>query len=142
MVTENEENKEISRFNPAQHKMNRINSISENINASSMNLEAWNIELCDWNYNIYFKALVRLYHEVYTKFSDDEKEECEIIRRAIEKSMEDYPVREKLKRGWGQLNTARLRIFKRYIEEYEKIVKKYQNEHGLDTPNMEDDEGI
>jgi len=134
---------DVSKFNPAMHKMNRIHLLCQTINDSKLNLEAWNMEWNDFNFNVYFKSLVILYQEVFSKFNETEREDCEKLRKPIEHFMNKYPIKEKLNNGkYTPIDKERLRIFKKYIEDYEEKVKDYQDLHGLDTPNMEDDEGL
>lgn len=133
---------EISKFNPAQHKMNRINNISEIINECKLNLEAWNYQFNDWNFNIYLKSLNILYKEVKPKFSDNEKKHCELIKDSIEMAMIEFPISQRSRNKWTRIDEFRLSIFKKHIEIYEDVIRSYQDAHGLDTPNMEDDTGL
>ncbi len=133
---------DISKFNPAQHKMNRINDISRTINGTMLGMKIYNYELNDWNFNLYFLAIKRLYAEVSTKFSEAEKEECEKMRWVIENNLKKYPIVIRIgKNKWTPINTESLEIFIKWMERYEQKVREYQDKHGLDTPNQEDESG-
>lgn len=133
---------EISKFNPAQHKMNRINFLSQLINETKLNLRAKNLLFSDWNYNLYFNALKGLYGEVFIKFTDNERERCEKIRILIEKFLSENPIRIRINNQDFEVDEMKLALFRKIAEFYETTVKDYQDEHGLDTPNEEDDEGL
>lgn len=134
---------DISKFNPAQHKMNRINELSRIINEAKLSLSSWNVEFNDWSYNVYFNCLVALYREVFVKFSEDDKKECEDLRIPIKNLKLKYPIQEKTKNNkWLPINPERFEIFIRWIGLYEEKIRKLQDEHGLDTPNLEDNEGL
>lgn len=143
MQEEYEQGGDISKFNPAQHKMNRINDISRTINEAKLSLFSWNPTWNSWNYIVWFVGLTILYGEVFIKFSEDEKKECEKIRKAINDCLLKYPIQEQLKNGrWSRVNMERFEIFKKFIGIYEDKVKEMQDAHGLDTPNREDDQGL
>ena len=143
MAEEYERSGEISKFNPAQHKMNRLNELSRIINESKLSLHSYNNEFNDWNYNLYFLAVTSLYEEVFVKFSEEEKISCDVIRVAIEMMKNKYPIQEdSKKRRWTAINVDRFKIFISWIRKYEEKVKELQDEHGLDTPNQEDDQGL
>jgi hypothetical protein len=134
---------EISKFNPAQHKMNRINELSRIINEAKLSLDSWNLEFNDWNYNIYFDAVSALYDEVFVKFGDEERKECELLRKEIEECRIKFPVQERSRKGkWTRINHGRLRIFHQWMRKYEQKVRDGQDAHGLDTPNIEEDDGL
>lgn len=143
MAEEDERLGEISKFNPAQHKMNRLNELSRIINETKLSLKSWNNEFNDWNYNLYFLAVTSLYEEVFVKFSEEEKMSCDVLRIAIEAMKVKYPIQERGKKNkWTGLDSRRFNIFMKWMRKYEEIVKELQDEHGLDTPNQEDDQGL
>lgn len=133
----------ISKFNPAAFKMGRLNYITEDINNAIMNPEEWNILWRDWNYNVYFKAITRIFKEARPKFTEDEIKKCEEMKKAIEECMKKYPIQKRISiNKWSKVNKERLIVFLKYLERYEDVVRKFQETHGLDTPNLEDDEGL
>ena len=134
---------EISKFNPAQHKMNRLNQLGESINASGMNMKSWNLIYGNWNYFVYFEGVKRVYKESRSKFSDTEKGECDKIKTAVEYALINYPINKKLKNNkWSATDEVHFEKIKKMMEIFENKINDYKDKHGLDTPNMEDDEGL
>ena len=139
-----EEDREVvtSKFNPAAYKMSRIHNYSGLIDDAKMNPSLWNPQFNCLNLVVWFKATCVIYSEVFIKFNGDEVKKCEMQRLAIEKLLDKYnPLIRNNKKGMT-LDKPVLDIFVKYIDRYEKLVRGFQDIHGLDTPNVEDDEGL
>lgn len=136
-----EESKDISKFNPAAYKMSRIHYFTGVADEARAKPKEWNYEQGNLNCLVWFNNWIVIYKEVSVKFSDDEKGECEIKKRVIEGLMKKYPLYFKIGKKI-EINYEIINIFIKYIDEYEMIVRHYQDKHGLDTPNIEDDMGL
>ena len=135
------DDKDISKYNQAGLKMIRLNEINQIINESKMNLVMINPTWKQLNVYVYFKAVKTYYGEVFIKFSEEEKAVCESLRIGFEKLDREYPITYRNKSGVLLINEPRLVTLTKLIEKYEMTVKEFSEQHGFDTPNMEDEDG-
>lgn len=132
----------VSKYNPAALKMSRLNDIGKLINEVKLSPLSYNQEYADFNFNIWIRCVNNLLGEIEAKFTEDESKECLKIKKAIETFMKKNLIAERNNKGEFRIDQVHFEIIKKHIEMYEYKVKHYQDVHGLDTPNMDDDDGL
>jgi hypothetical protein len=127
-----------SKFNEAQFQMIRGHEIQANLNLCKLNLVGWNNEFNDYNYKIVFLLLTNLYSESSPKFTDTEKKQCEDLKNKIEYAMMKFPI-HKTRRNLEERKTytdgVAYKIIKDLLFEYEIMIRKHRDKHGLSSPN-------
>lgn len=137
----------VSEFNSAALKMRRLDKILTTLNEVNGNLLAFNDEVGVYNYQLKFNLVDALYQEIESKLSEEERENAERLRIAIEFAMDQFQVYEKVrtsmypKKSNIKLNAKVWAVFKRWLFKYETYVRNLQDIHGMDTA-YDDDDGL
>lgn len=136
----------ISKWNEGDLKNLRLHDAQVKINDSKVNPFSYSHEFMNWNYLNWKGGIDVLFGEGMSKYSDTEVEEVVRIKNIIETFLE---LRTPFKKIYGSEEGKKIEKFipvkedqhkiKEYLELYEKIVKKYNDAHGLSTGNIEVD---
>ena len=137
-----------SKFNEAQFQMIRGHEIQSNLNIFKLNFTGWNIEFNDYNYNVIFLLLNNLLAESSPKLTNKEKtkeeekqgelQDCLQMRKKIGFAMKKYPIhknRRKLEEKITYVDNVASELIKELLYEYELMIRKYRDKHGLSSPN-------
>lgn len=136
----------ISEWNEGTFKSTRLHEIQEIIN--SLRLDPLGQTNGKFNYEMMFLIINNLYHEGYSKYNDKEIKECDTYMNAIKYIINhDSPtIKESKQEIAGVNNTVlvdkiRLNKLLDLLMKFERLIKRYNDEHGLTTANREDDMG-
>ncbi len=136
----------VSKFNEAALAMKRADMEQTILNVCKKNLIAFNMEFQDYNYQIVFKCLTNLYLESKSKFTNKEIGETEAWRKAISEFISKNKIHFSVKKQFGRqerkIDYSNLKILEEILHEYETLIRKCRDLHGLSSPNVEDDEGL
>jgi len=134
-----EENR-VSEWNEANFKMKRLHDIQEAINF--FKLEPTQITEGKFHYEKHFKYLNALAGEGRSKYADTEKLKVDRIKLIITEMLAKLPPHSRIivdnmngsKNGFT-LDKDRLKIILTLIDEYEDVIKEFNDKHGLSTKN-------
>lgn len=147
----------VSDWNAAALKMKRLDRELTSLNEINGNLWAFNQEYGVYNYELKFKICDNLYLEVENKLTEEERHGDkenkdsggggEGLRQKIKIMMEKYPVYTIVKSNFARKSVSRkdvivLKILETLLFEYEKLIKKFLDDHGLDTSYGDDFDGL
>lgn len=111
----------------------------DGLNDINSNLSAFNHEANVYNFELKLSLLECLYQEVESKLTDEERLDSEAIRIVIHDYINKYPIYNTRKsniyhsKPKSTLNLGVFLILKKWLYEYEKIVRKLIDVHGMDT---------
>lgn len=137
----------ISEWNEGNFKNLRLHEAQEMINYGKNKPFDWDYESSCWKYDHWKAGIDILYGEGESKYSDEEIKEVEKIIKVIEKSIKLKKPYNKIKSyGAGGVETKYTPIIENQdkiielLRIYEKIVKKFNDMHGLSTRNKEEED--
>lgn len=137
------EEKKLSKFNAGVALAERIDSLQRALNAARYNPLAYNFEVGKFNYEIMVISCDGLLNEVWSKLDEKERVYGERIRKLILGFMESNPITStKSKDGEIKVNTMNFKKFMALVDLYEKTDKIFLDEHNLNSPNFDDDDGL
>lgn len=128
----------ISDWNAAALKMKRLDNTLTTLNNINSNLRAFNMENGVYNYQLKFNQCDSLYLEVDSKLSTEEKELGKELRMKIKTMIEIFPVHKNVSNQFynsskQKINMITFRVLERLLFEYEILVRKFIDSHGMDT---------
>jgi len=136
-----------SEWNEGNFKNLRLHEAQEMINLGKLNPFVSSEDGTTWNYQIWLGGIDILLGEGMSKYGDDEVIEIENEKKFIEELIKLKPpftriIEFKLNGQKGRFipipkNQKRI---KKILENYESIVKKFNDIHGLSTRNADDDD--
>lgn len=136
-----------SEFNAAALKMKRLDKMIDENNEIRHHLDAFNLEKNDWNFNIFWNNCVGLYGEVESKLSTKEKDETRVVylKDAISLYLKRNPLvvlkrNKSSKKTKPAVSQSSLEVIMPYLEEFELVVKRLIDAHGMDTKYYDEDE--
>jgi len=130
----------ISEWNEATLKVIRLHEIQDAINNFKMN--PLGITQGRFNYEWFAKNVEALYGEGYSKYDSKERKKCDEVRKLVFWALENQPpcyfnkdesVVEESKSFI--VDKDRLNNFMELLEIYVRLVKDYNDKHGLTTKN-------
>lgn len=134
----------ISEWNEGNLKNLRMHEAHELINSGKVNPFALNKSKTNWNYLDWKAGVDVLFGEGFERYSKDELEESEKQKKFVDIILKTLPpFLKEISNGYGNQHTIFISIeenqekIKDTLYNYEKIVKKYNNLHGLSTRNKE-----
>jgi len=135
-----------SKFNAGILQMERLHDLQALINKANSNLTAFNLEYNIYNYELLLASLNSLYQEVRPKLKKEERIAGDLFRFKLMKAMEEYPIHEDkkdiiTKKTNSILNKSNLQVHRRYLIEYESLIRDMMDKHSFNSPT-EDDEGL
>lgn len=135
-----------SEFNAAVGQMIRISNLQQKINDIKINLLVYNDYYQSYNYQIYFMLCNSLLEECKPKLTDKEKDYGNYFRDKLTSVMDNNKVFKEVKlkvNGKKQiiLDERVWNVLKKYLVDFESLVRKYLDLHDLNAPNKEYDEG-
>jgi len=136
-----------SLFNAGIALAERIDSLQRALNASRFNLRGFNQETGTFNYEVMINALDGLLLEAWAKLDKQEKIDAERVRKLTHDCINHYPPMEQSgseRSGSSgfKMNQKNFDKLKNLLLIYEKKMKEYLDEHALNSPNRDDDEGL
>jgi len=139
-----EDKGQISNFNEASLKMERIHELQRMLNRLRVNLLAVDIETGQNNYQIFIQCLHSLYSEVRSKCSDKEKKQGNGWRDGIANMIEFVPI---IKTYWKETREGKQLMsrvdnpswikLRDYLFNFEDFIRDMLEEHGMSAPNQE-----
>lgn len=142
----NDDTGKVSEFNPAALKMKRLDRALTILNEIRGNLLAFNQEYGVYNYELTFQYCNVLYLEVESKLKPSERKKGEALKLALKKLLENNPVYETKHRKVYphnkimKLNGINWKVIEKWLFEYDTLVRKLLDEHGMDTKYKDIDE--
>ena len=137
----------ISEWNEGNFKCLRLHDAQEMINQGKVNAFAITDDGVTWNWMIWKAGIDILYGEGQSKYSSDEIEQVDNIKNLIEIFLQvKPPFQTVMISNFMGRNSKFMSLrenqatLKKYLEIYEKVVKRYNDEHGLSTRNKEEDD--
>lgn len=136
----------VSQWNEGNLKSLRLHEAQELINLSKMNpLKKVN---GSWNFQMWIEGINILFGEGYSKYSDDEKKYVTKEKEILDLILERFPIIkfyvphsfEDPEETEVQIDYDNWKRVKKKIEFFEEIVKKFNDEHGLSTRNVDFEE--
>ena len=144
---DSESNGVISKWNEGNFKNLRLHEAQEMINSGKVNPFAYSTESNAWNYQVWGAGIDILYGEGCSKYSDEEVEEVDKVKKFCETVIELKPPFMKITEHHIDSRQVRFtpikenqKKIKDLLEMYEKIVKRYNDDHGLSTGNKDEDD--
>ena len=136
----------ISEWNEGTFKSTRLHEIQEHINALRLNPLGFNGG--KFNYETMYLILNNLYHEGFSKYADEEVKICDAYMKAIKTIINDNPPTIRVTKQEIGGNSTNLLVDKvkldrliGFLTDFERLIKKYNDLHGLTTANRDDDMG-
>lgn len=140
-----EAHKQESEFNEATLKMQRIGAAQEIINELRTNLLAWNPAYLKYNYEVVISNLVSLCYEVFPSMTEGEREEFALLRKIIDDTIANRPIREKTKVSTfsgsetnTRLNKENWDILRNAMFKFEDFARQQVDSHGFSNPKKKD----
>lgn len=140
----------VSEWNEGNWKNLRLHEAQETINHGKTDPFIYSQEYRRWNYVLWKGGIDVLFGEGMSKYSEEEIERVLRMKKIIETFLElKTPFKKIYSYGIGGRKEKYVPVkedqskIKEYLEKYEQIVKKYNDEHGLSTRNRDDmDDGL
>jgi hypothetical protein len=139
----------VSEWNEGNWKSLRLHEAQNLMNNSYMDLLKYNPFTKSYGYENWISATIILFKEGQSKYSDEEFSQVYGLKEEILKIMNENP--PFLRINEDTLNGIRQRdVFNYYnwekirlkAEEFETLVKKYNDKHGLSTRNIDKAKGM
>ncbi len=147
---DNINNGSISEWNEGNFKNLRLHEAQEMINMGKVNPFSYSENETAWSYQIWKAGIDILYGEGASKYSTGEKsevEQVEMIKNFVERYLSIKPPFRKITEYHIDSKQDKFipikenqQKIKKALEIYEKIVKKFNDKHGLSTRNRDDDD--
>lgn len=131
-----------SKFNAGVALAERIDALQQAINNAWQNPLAFNINTGTHNYDVIINANESLTKETWGKLKPDEKKEADKIRNIIREFIKRFPPITLTSNGDKKINTDNYEKLKILMDLYEKKNKTFLDEHDLNSPNIDDEDGI
>jgi len=148
---EKEDKGSISEWNEGDLKNLRLHKAQIDINIGKVNPFSFSEDFNSWNYMVWKGGIDVLFGEGMSKYGEEEIEEVNSVKSLIETFLGLKIIFQKVYFNQGGIkrekfipNKDNQLKLKEYMELYEKIVKKYNDNHGLSTRNrdLEDTRGL
>lgn len=128
----------ISDWNAAALKMKRLDKEFIGINEVNGNLLAFNQEYGVYNYELKFRKCDNQFLEVDSKLKNEERQRGEELRNKILILLDRYPVHKTLVNKYTgkraiKVNRQIANLLLHLLFEYERMVRKFIDDHGMDT---------
>lgn len=127
---------DVSEWNEGNFKSMRLHQAQMLINNAKINPFSRNSN--KWSYELWFSGIDIMYGEGQQKYSESEKKSCKELKAEVEELLKIRvcsPIKQNGKEGvsvsvvtWDQLKPK--------LEEFEYLVKTYNDKHGLSTKNV------
>lgn len=130
-----------SKFNAGVALTERLDQLQRAINASRFNPIAMNLEVGTPNYEVWLNANDALLDECWAKLHDKEKKEGKRISKLIRDYIHKCPPLVNTKDG-TRINQDNFSKMMSMLDLYTKKIKIYLDEHKLNSPNIDEDEGL
>lgn len=138
MAYEDEGKKSV--FNAGVAQTERIDSLQKAVNSCRFNPTAFNQEVGRYNYELMVSANDGLLAEVWAKLSPNEKVQGKRIQELMVKFMEQNKIIYYYG-GEQKINLNNLKKFNVLITLYERMNKQFLDDHNLNAPNWDEDDG-
>jgi hypothetical protein len=139
----------ISEWNEGNFKCLRLHEAQEMINIGKSNPFAMNEDKTAWNYQTWKAGIDILYGEGDSKYDGKEIEEVNKVKNFVESLIKFKPPFKKVitdsiegRRVNFIVNTENHENIRLAIEGYERLVKKFNDKHGLSTRNANPNRGL
>ncbi len=143
----NGNNGSISEWNEGNFKNLRLHEAQEMINMGKVDPFSYCSEGTSWNYQIWKAGIDILFGEGSSKYKDTEIKEVEKICSFYDQFLVAKPPFKQItehhidSQGTKFIpNQENQKKIKKILQMYEKIVKQYNDDHGLSTRNKEEEE--
>lgn len=130
----------ISEWNEGTFKSIRLHEIQEVIN--TLKLKPLNFTDSKFNYELLYININNLYHEGYSKYSSEEKKEVDVYMETINEIIRHYPptiknTQEEISGSSSSYSVDGIRLERLLdlLRDFERLVKHYNDKHGLTTAN-------
>jgi hypothetical protein len=140
MAYNNSDEGKYSEYNSAALKMKRLHDILSLMNGVRANLLAFNDDFGRYNYEIFYEYCTSLYQEVRAQCSEEERKEGDKLRNVLGLLLEKLKVWSPRKtkiypytQRKNKFMETHWRKIKEWLTEYEDLVRKLQDAHGMDT---------
>ncbi len=140
----------ISEWNEGNFKNLRLHEAQELINMGKVDPFSYSSEGTSWNYQIWKAGIDILYGEGCSKYTTGEESEIDEVKKIkdfIELFCDTKPPFKQItehhidsQQSKFIPNIENQRKIKEMLEMYEKIVKQYNDDHGLSTRNKDEDD--
>ena len=137
-----DEDSKRSRFNAGVAQAERIDALQRAINIARFNPLMINPETQTYNYQITLQSNNGLLSEAWAKLTEKEKLEADKIFRLANEFEKTFPIINVNNNGTVTINKQNFEKYKYILNQYERKNKIYLDEHSLNSPNMDDDEGL
>lgn len=136
-----DEEGKLSKFNAGVAQTERLDSLQRAINMARFNPLSMNMDTGTYNYQVMINANDCLLNECWAKLKKDEKTYGDRIKLLVHQTVELYPPVTYGKDG-AKVNVNNYKKFMEVINIYEKTTKTFLDTHNLNSPNVDDDEGL
>lgn len=142
-----EDEGKVSDWNAAAYKMKRLDKEFSELQEININPKAFNEAYGLPNYEVRFKRLQNQNFEVDSKLSVDEKKEINNLRNKIQVCLNEFTIDKKLKSKRKNGNKIKkdiiiYNILNELLNEYERMIRKLIDLHGMDTSYDDFDGGL
>lgn len=128
---------EISEWNEGNFKSMRLHQAQELINYSKVNPFGRTVN--KWNYELWFVGVDIMLGEGIQKYNDSESDKSIELKKEVEGLMEKERIcfiSNNNSRKIVTINTDPWKLLKVKLEEFEYLIKRYNDKHGLSTKNV------
>lgn len=137
-----DEDSKHSRFNAGVAQAERIDQLQRAINMARFNPLAIDMVTQTYNYQIMLEANNGLLSEAWAKLTQAEKIEADKIFNLANNFEKTFPIINSNGNGTTTMNRLNFEKFKMILNHYERKNKVFLDEHSLNSPNQDDDEGL
>lgn len=137
-----DEGSKISRFNAGVAQAERIDVLQRAINMARFNPLVVDMNTQTYNYEVILNANDGLLLEAWAKLTEAEKKQADKIYNLAHGFKKTFPIIMQNNNGDQTINRQNFEKFMEILNTYEKKNKVFLDEHSLNSPNMDDDEGL
>lgn len=131
-----------SKFNAGILQMNRLHELQRHLNTANLNPLAFDIELGVYNYQTIIDNTTNLVEEAGNKLSKDEKKQSMVLKDAVEKLIQKYPIhRFNPQRKKNILSVGNWEHLRKLIFYYQDYARSLLDKHNLNSP-IEDESAL
>lgn len=135
-------------FNAGVFQTKRIAELQERINLVSLNPKIFNEEFGVYNYEVWITSIDSLLMEVMPKLTETEVKQGEMVRDKVHDFKKSNPVFTSStslragKKTTYNFDVENYEVMYKVVTMYEKLIRIYLDNHDLNNPSKDDDEGL